>query len=276
MENFKPQTKETLQHQESKTKKIQTTKFILYVTAIISVIAVFSHIFFPTTNSEVTHARSIHKKVKKERDNKFAELRINQEQYSKGIITKNDFDEQNASLLSDYLNLYDESTLKYKELNLAKQNSKVFYFKNMNVFLYQTSVFIVLLILSILFYITLQFIEYESLKKAYQFCSFAFMAIGFYYLVWIFYPKSDLPYIAYILTMLAIAMILTIATRYFIKWMIQKKSIIFIHKENFKRLWYFIINITPSFISDTKKKEKYVDGYIKEIEEFKVPYHEES
>lgn len=259
-----------------KTKKIQTTKFILYITAIISVIAVFSHVFFPTTNPEVVHVRSAHKKVKKERDNKLAELRVNQEQYSKGVITKNEFDELNRSLLTDYLILYDESNIKYKELGLVKQESKVFYFKNMNVFLYQTSVFVVLLILSVLFYIMLQLIEYKSLKRAYQFCSFAFMTIAFYYLVWIFYPKSELPYLAYIFTMLVIASILTVASRYFLKWIIQKESIVFIHKENFRRLWYFIINITPSFISDTKKKEQYIDGYTKEIEEFKIPYHEES
>lgn len=257
-------------------KKIQTTKIILYITAIISIIAVFSHVFFPTTNSEVAEARSIHAKVKKERDSKFKELRLNHEQYSSREIAKNDFEEENSVLLTDYLRLYDESILKYKELGLVKQKSKVFYFKNMNVFLYQISVFIVLLILSILFYITLQLIEYESLRKAYQFCSFVFMSIAFYYLVWIFYPKSDLPYLAYIFAMFAIAVILSIATRYFLKWMIQKKSIIFIHKENFKRLWYFIINITPNFISDTKKKEQYVDGYTKEIEEFKIPYNEES
>ncbi|WP_298514956.1 hypothetical protein [uncultured Kordia sp.] len=276
MANFKQQTKATLQRQESKKTKIQTTKFILYVAAIISVIAVFSHVFFPTTDYEVANARSAHKKVKKERDNKFTELRDNYENYSKGQISNQDFEELNKALLETYFNLYDESNLKYKELNSAKQDAKVFYFKNMNVFLYQTSVFVVLFILSILFFISLQLIEYKSLKRAYQFCSFAFMAIAFYYLVWIFYPKSDLPYFAYIFTMLGIAIILTIAARYFLKWLLEKKSVIFIHKENFKRLWYFIINITPNFITDKQKKEQYVDGYTKEIEEFKIPYHEES
>lgn len=261
------------QLQELKTRKTLTIKALLYLTAILSVIAVFSHIFFPTTNDSVIYYRVEHRTIKAERDLKFKELNLIHEKFVSGKLSESEFNKQNKAILSEYLSLYKQSKEKYSELNKAKKNATVFHFKNMNVFLYQTSVFVVMLILSILFNYTIKFVKNKALKKAYRFSSFVFLTIAFYYIVWVFYPKSDLPYYSYIIVMLLIAIFLSMITVNLIKWITERESIISIYKENFKRLWYFIINKTPHFVSD-EKMDQFVEGYTKEIKEFKIPKHE--
>jgi hypothetical protein len=174
-------------------------------------------------------------------------------------------------LMSNYVNLQDRSSKEYKELIRIKNETKFLNFKNKNIFFYQISVFIVILFVSILFKFLALRLDYDPLKKTYQSVSVVFLSISFYYIVWIFYYDSDLPHFAHVVAIASIAILIAKCTSTLISWLYYRRSVLSIHKYNFRNLWKFIIHDIPSKHIHEKNKNEYVKDYTKEMTAFKIP-----
>lgn len=242
----------------NKDKKI---KIFCWLVAGISIILVSSHNFVPTKNATVLEQQNIYKKAISERNNTYKRLKKAYQSSDKEFNT----------LMEKYINLQDVASYEYGVLNKKREKTKVFNFKNSNVFLYQISVFIVILIVSLLFKLLSLRLEFDKLVKTYSSLSNVFTSISFYYIVWVFYPKSDLPHFAHITAITLIAIFIGLFTNNVVGWIYQRNSIIASHKYNFRNIWRFIIRDIPKKHIDKNHIDEYVLDYKKEIENFKLP-----
>jgi hypothetical protein len=215
---------------------------------------VSSHNFFSTNSQEIITKERFYKKLISKRNSAYKTLKT---EFLKGggLNTPETYE-----LMIGYIELHDQASNNYKNLKKIRKEAKVFYFKNMNVFLYQISVFIILFLFSILFkYLTLQ-LEYKSLKRTYGFVSFVFMFISLYYLVWVFYIKSDFPYFAHITAISIIAFTIAIVTNSAVYWLHNRVSILSMYNRNIRKLTRFVgINIKEKYIKQEDRKDYFVD-----------------
>ncbi len=257
-----PQGREEMNLSNNNDYKI---KIICWLVAIISLVVVASHNFFPTHNPEFKGQNLKYKEIISERNSAYSELK-------EAFLRSTDLNTENYKLLmTNYLNLQDKSSKEFKELIRIKNETKFYNFKNKNVFFYQVSVFLVILFVSILFKFLALRLEYDSLKKTYQSISVVFISISFYYIVWIFYYKSDLPHFAHVTAIACIAILIGKSVSVLINWLYYRKSILAIHKYNFRNLWRFIIHDIPTKHIREKDRNEYVKDYTKEIIDFKIP-----
>ncbi|WP_148639310.1 hypothetical protein [Aquimarina longa] len=229
-------------------------RIICWLVAIASLALVSSHNFFSTNSKETIAREKAYKELISQRNSVYKTLKAE-------FIKENNLNtSKNRELMMEYIKIQDQASTKYKSLKKIREEVKVFHFKNMNVFLYQVSIFIILFILSILFkYLTLQ-LEYKSLRRTYSFVSFVFIFISLYYLVWVFYIKSDLPYLAHIAAISIIAFSIAIVTHSTMYWFYNKTYIISIYKSNIKKLTRHIgIDVKEKYIKEEDRKDYFVD-----------------
>jgi predicted phosphatase len=216
-------------------------------------------------------ARSDHKSAKKQKNEAAKQLLLHIDKLNSGDLTKNQFTALTSPLSKEHKELTKISASKYKVLNQAKKDAKVLGFLNLNVFAFQFGIFSILFIFSIIFYILGRPEKYKTLVNSHKRFSILFMSISLYYLVWTFYPYSDLPRQFHLAAMFLIGFILSVAVMSLIDWKFEKKAIIQLYKDNFKILFRFIA-ITAKDYVDPSKATPYKKKYITEVvDNFKLP-----
>ena len=110
------------------------------------------------------------------------------------------FPKQNPKIeiLEEKLKNNEISSSIYKnELSMIKKSDKVFGFRNKRSFLYSIGHPFSGLVFSLIVMYVLQFIHNEEIKNALKIATILFMSISCYFIIWIFWDKSDLPDLAY-------------------------------------------------------------------------------
>lgn len=233
-------------------------------------LVLLSHVFIDVYDEATLNARSEHKALKKQRNTVGEKLHFYVDQFNSGNISQQEFNETTIPLSTQHKELIAETNQKYAVLNKAKDEAKVFGFNNLNVFVFQFGAFLILLLLSFDFYLRNRSIEFKKELILHKRKSLVYFTISFYYLVWIFYPYSDLPRYLHLSAIFLIGMVLSIAVMSLVDWKVERKSIVETYKLNFQSLFYFIVNKAPAFVDETKMNE-YTEGYLEEVEKFKIP-----
>ncbi len=254
------QDRETLQS-NNKNLKI---KFLCWTIGIVSVIFVGSHNFFSPKSIDYENQYLKYNNIINNRNNAYVNIK------DKFNHTNDLNNKEFKKLISDYIELQDLSTKEFKILSKMSEENKILNFKNTNVFLFQFSIFLVIFCISLLFkFITLQ-IENKMLSKTYNKVSYLFIFISLYYISWIFYFKSDIPYFAHLSVVVLFSVLMSFVISYLIKWLQKRSSMISINNHNIKNLWRFIILDIPKKHIQKNKTNEYIKDYAKQIEAFKI------
>ncbi|WP_438712308.1 hypothetical protein ACSTS3_07970 [Aquimarina muelleri] len=141
-------------------------------------------------------------------------------------------------------------------LEEAQDKYKVFGFKNMRVFWNIAGRNICMLIFSfILMYISF-FITEREIKNIALICSFLFMGISAYFVVWTFWWESDFPKNTYYAAMIIISLVST-TTTYFLIGHFNK---ILKYLSNIHKLTDFIVkDVSAKYIDESQNKDYTID-----------------
>ncbi|PHS03513.1 MAG: hypothetical protein COA88_15700 [Kordia sp.] len=200
----------------------------------------FSHVFVPIKSTELTKITKEYKTLLKERKSQFAILENAQQVNSTELNVH----------LSNYINANKQASLKFKEVSQVKANDKVFHFRNLNAFLYQSSIFLVLFLASILLCISAKQIEIKEDQRVYKSIAFVFLTIACYYIAWVVYPANDLPYYMYIFVLILTAILTSSLSLIILNAITSKENTIQRYKNSIHSLFSFIY------------KDVYAKGYI--------------
>ena len=250
--------------------KIRTIKLISGIICFLVIGIVLSHAFIETHDSATVAARKDHKAAKSDKNKAAAELLTYVDQFNSGEISQTEFSTITAYLSKQHKQYKATSASKFVILNKAKSDAKILNFTNLNVFSFIFGVFLVLFLLTILFYIYGKPTKHKTLVSSHKRVTVLFMTFSLYYFTWVFYPHSDLPRYLHLTAMFLIGMVLAIAVMSIIDWKFEKKAIISIYKDNFKSLFRFIA-ITAKDYVDPSKALEYKKEYLKEVDKFELP-----
>ena len=250
--------------------RIQMIKILSAIISFIAIVVVLSHALIEVHDSATVEARKDHKAAKSDKVITADQLLSYIDQLNSKQITQEEFSTTTIPLSAEHKNLVKLSAEKFKILNKAKADAKVLSFINLNVFSFIFGAFLVLLLLTILFYIYKKPTEHKTLVSTHKRVTAVFMTISLYYFTWVFYPHSDLPRYLHLTAMFLIGMVLAIAVMSIIDWKFEKKAILSIYKDNFKSLFRFIA-ITAKDYVDPSKALEYKKEYLKEVDKFELP-----
>lgn len=244
-------------------KKIFRIKLNSWLIAITCLLIVISHNFFSTTNVEYQKENKEYKTLIKERNKSLESLKatLNCVDCNETEIKKN---------IESYIGSYEKASSQFKKLSKISSNQKILGFRNINTFLFQTSVFIVIFILSLLLKWNARFSKYEYIKSIMNKISTVFTFISIYYLIWVFFPSTDLPYTLHLLAVIVLTILVSAITLFTIKCLFNRELKIELYKYNITNLWRFIIKDVPEKHIPYSKMNEYVEDYTREIENFKV------
>ncbi len=138
----------------------------------------------------------------------------------------------------------------YKE---AKNNCKVFGFNNIRKFWYAAGKNICMLFFSLVLMYASFFINDREVKKIAFICSFLFMGISVYFVIWVFWWDSDFPKYVYY-TAIAVASLLSTTMCYFVLGHFNK---ILKYLYNIRKLTDFLIGDVEKKYVDKKKSKDY-------------------
>ncbi len=247
---------------EEKNKKTNKHSLLFSVILVFFIILTFAtpflQVFFPVRSQAVIEATELYERVEKSRsdiEEKLTTLLIDFQ--SKKIDL--DYLEAEVDKHIPILNkLEKESETLYLSLNQTKNKEKVFGFRTSKVFFANLGMPLVSVFLG--FFLLFLFFKEEDLffRKVIFAFSFVGMITGLFYLVWVFYPKGDLPESAYITIQLLLstvgALTATIAGKYFfalsqIELKLKIQDLLSFISRDIKRK-YISKQDRPEFISD--------------------------
>lgn len=223
-----------------------------------------SHAFIATSDYNVDKARTSHKAAKKSKNIAKDRLLLYIDSLNSGQLTQSEFSAITVKLSAEYKTLKKDSADKFKTLTKAKSKAKVLFFKNLNVFAFQVGIFSILFIYSFIFYTKGRRITEPHELRAHKWQSVLFMSIASYYLVWVFYPYSDMPRWAHLSALMLIGFIFSTFAISFIDWKYQEKRIIDAYKDNIKIMFRFIAKTAKNYVEPSKKRQ-YEHKYMTDI-----------
>ncbi len=259
-----------MQSQSEQEIKIKRThKFIYAKIASISTLIVlifvfpFLQVFFPNKSSDVSKAEKTYIKTDDLRLAKDKELKELLFKYNEGKITKKTLitNIENQVPLIECLE-YDSKVLldHYKE---TKNKEKVFGFRNAKVFVGHLGMPVVAF--SIGLFLLFLFFKEEDYFFRKVILAFSFIGIitSLFYIIWIFYPKPDLPESIYVLMLLSFAIIGSLVAFIIGKYFYALSQIDL--KLKIQDLLSFITrDIKRKYISKQDRRE-YINDYLGEI-----------
>lgn len=227
----------------------------------------FLQIFFPVRSQQVIEAKDSYVKVDDIKLEAEKEFKVILNDYHTGKIN----DSQLKTGISNYVPLIQSLEKKSEKLSnhlkKVKENDEIFGFRTSKIFVSNLGLPLVLTILG-LFFLFLFFKEEDFFFRK-IILAFAFIGIisGIYYLVWVFYPKGDLPLSTYTLMQFTFSIIGALVAFMTVKYIYSMSHINL--KLKIQSLLVFIVkDIKEKYIAP-KDKPEYVNDYIDEIEKLK-------
>ncbi|WP_152538621.1 hypothetical protein [Aquimarina macrocephali] len=227
----------------------------------------FIAVFFPKKSVALIAAENAYITVDDERILADDNLKICLDEYHQGMISKEYLHSELTNQIPLVLNLEKESEVLKKKYKAAAKAQKVHGFKSMKILLGHLGVPVVTSFMGL--YLLLLFFKEEDFfwRKVTLVFSLTSMIIGGFYVIWVFYPKPDLPEYLYILLLFAFAIAASLIS-FIIGRYIYKLSQIDLKLKNHRLLNFIAGHVRKKYINKLPEEDhkQFVSDYLGEIQ----------
>ncbi len=198
-----------LSETETESKKQKVRSFLFAIVVIIFIITTFTipflQVFFPVKSISVINATNAYNKIDNAKLIAEKQLRSIIYDYHKKVINDQEFNTEISIYVPLIQKLEKESEALSINLQNIKKQDKVFGFRTLKVFFANLGMPVVAVFLG--FFLLFLFNKEQDLFFRKVILAFGFVGTitGLFYVVWVFYPKGDLPETTYIVMQLSFA-----------------------------------------------------------------------